>query len=219
MKKAALIDLISLLLVFWTSWHLKVVFPVDLQGPLVVISTSLVGLLILKKRGLTYRDIGFISRTLNGKFVNEVLQVSFLIFAIQFFGILIIGYLLGSPNPGSAVSNQPTTLIGFLMDIFFMTWIVTGLGEEFIFRGIVLKRLGIIFNDTDYSIYLISGIQAIWFGVGHQSQGLSGILITGLIGFALGVYLLKNPRLGLWPLIIAHGLIDTVVLTINFITK
>ena len=93
------------------------------------------------------------------------------------------------------------------------------LGEEFIFRGIVINRLSVIFKNNDYGIYLISGIQAVWFGAAHHSQGFSGILITGLIGFVLGVYLLKTPKSGLWPLIIAHALIDTVVLTFSFINR
>ena len=53
--------------------------------------------------------------------------------------------------------------------------------------------------------------------MGHQSQGVSGIIVTGLIGFALGIYVLKNSKQGLFPLIVAHGLIDTIVLTIYFI--
>lgn len=131
---------------------------------------------------------------------------------------MAIGLLLGRPEAGTAIENQPQTILGFLLDIVFNVWIITAIGEEFIFRGIILNRLRALFNidNNKSSIYLVSGLQAIWFGLAHQSQGASGILITALIGFVLGVYILRYSKFGLWPLIVAHGLVDTVVLTISF---
>ena len=83
----------------------------------------------------------------------------------------------------------------------------------------IINRLGELFKTKNFStrLYVIALIQAIWFGLGHQSQGFSGVLITGLIGFGLGLYILKNRKSGLWPIIVAHGLINTIVLTLNFI--
>ncbi len=137
---------------------------------------------------------------------------------MQILGLLVIGFLFGNPESGAAIDHQPTSLAGFLADIIINVWIVTAIGEEFIFRGIIINRLHALFNDNNnQSLYLISGIQAIWFGMAHPSQGFLGILITGLIGFVLGVYFLKYSKSGLWPLIIAHGVIDTVVLSVTFI--
>jgi membrane protease YdiL (CAAX protease family) len=214
-----LLDLIFLLLVFSSSWYFKSYLPVELQGAFVIVSLSLVSIFILKKRSLSLEEIGLNKISINNSFFREVITVSILIFLIQALGLLIIGFLLGKPEAGSAIDNQPETLIGFLLDIVFNVWLITAIGEEFIFRGIILNRFSTLFKNKNnkYTIYLVSGLQAIWFGLAHQSQGLSGILITGFIGFALGVYFLKFSKFGLWPLIIAHGLIDTVVLTIFFI--
>ena len=219
MNKKAISDVLVLFIVFWLSWYFNDFLQKEFHGAFVVLITSTAAFIILKLRRLSLNDIGFIKRDLNKGFFREVIYVSVLIFAIQFIGVLITTSLFGSPEPGNAVINQPKTLIGFLIDIIFMVWIVTAIGEEFIFRGIILNRLKFIFKDYNikYSIYLISGIQAIWFGIAHPSQGISGIIVTGLIGFALGIYVLKNSKQGLWPLIIAHGLIDTIVLTINFV--
>ena len=219
MSRKAFLDLISLSAVFWLTWYFKALFPLGFQGASVVIATALAGLFIIRLRGLSFEEIGFVPRVLNRELAKEVMQVAFMIFAVQFLGILIVGFLLGAPDQGSAVTNQPTTIAGFLLDIFFMTWLVTGLGEELIFRGIVLNRLRVLFNDEGSNVYLISAIQAVWFGAGHQSHGFSGVLITGFIGFVLGTYLLKSPKSGLWPLILAHALIDTVVLTISFVGR
>ncbi len=219
MNRPALFDLIMLLFTFIGSWYLKSYLSIEFQGAFIIVVMSIVASLILKIRHLSFKDIGFIKRGFDKGLFKEVFYISLLIFAVQFIGILITTPLYGSPESGNAVTHQPTTLIGFLLDILVMVWIVTAIGEEFIFRGIVLNRLKVLFrnSNSNLNIALISGIQAIWFGLGHQSQGISGIIITGLIGFALGIYVLKNTKLGLWPVIIAHGLIDTIVLTINFI--
>lgn len=217
MKKNALIDLASLLIIFWGAVYLKSFLPTQLQGTFIVVSTSLVALLIMKVRGIKFTDVGFRSFSLNTKFLQRVLFISFSVFVIQAIGITVLGYLLGGPDPGTAITSQPKTLLGFLLDIIFITWIVTGVGEEFIFRGIIINRLKHLFSNDTANIYFLSAIQAIWFGLGHSSQGISGIILTGLIGFFLGIYFLKQRDSGLWPLIFAHGLIDTVVLTINFV--
>lgn len=218
-KYKILLDVILLLIAFSTSWYFKSYLPIGIQGAFVIVLTSLVSFFILKKRSLSFDEIGLNKFTINNSFLSQVITVSALIFLVQAIGLLVIGFLFGTPESGSAIDNQPETLIGFLLDIVFNVWLLTAFGEEFIFRGMILNRLGALFNNENNTatIYLISGLQAIWFGLAHQSQGASGILITGFIGFALGVYVLKFSKFGLWPLIIAHGLVNTVVLTISFI--
>jgi len=218
-KYKILLDLIFLLLVFSTSWYLKSYLPVLLQGAFVIISVVLISIFILKKRSLSLGQIGLKKVAINNSFFREVITVSILIFSVQALGLLVIGFLIGTPESGTAIDNQPETLIGFLLDIVFNVWLITAIGEEFIFRGIILNRLRALFNNENNksTIYLVSGLQATWFGLAHQSQGISGILITGLIGFALGVYVIKFSKFGLWPLIVAHGVVDTAVLTIFFI--
>jgi len=213
------LDLFFLLIVFSTSWYFKFYLPVELHGAFIIASTSLVAIFIIKKRELSFGEIGLNRVTINRSLFREIITVSFLIFLVQALGLLVIGFLLGRPEAGVAIDSQPKTSIGFLLDIIFNVWLVTAIGEEFIFRGIIINRLGVLFNQANNknAVYLVSGIQAIWFGLAHPSQGLSGILITGLIGFVLGVYLMKFSKSGLWPLIIAHGLIDTIVLTLSFI--
>ena len=214
------LDLFVLLIVFCTAWYFKSHLPIALQGAFVIVSTSLAAIIIIKIRKISLKTLGLQRIVINGNFFREIITVSVLIFIVQILGISIIGSLFGSPNAGSAIDNQPLTTTGFLFDIIFNVWLITAIGEEFIFRGIVINRLRVLFNNTNngYKVYLIAGLQAICFGMAHPSQGLSGILITGLIGFALGIYLLRFSKHGLWPLIIAHGLIDTIVLTITFVS-
>ena len=221
MRRKAAIDLIVLVSVFWGSWLAKSMVPPYWQGAFVVVLTAVVALLIMKWRGITFSELGFQLRRWDRNLVGEIFVVSFIIFAIQLIGIVVIGALVGQPEAGSAVTTQPTSTVGFFLDLLLMTWVVTALGEEFIFRGIIINRLSQLFGGvaSSYRTFLISGIQAVWFGMAHMSQGVTGMLITGLIGFALGIYFLKNFKSGLWPLIFAHALIDTVVLTMAFVSS
>jgi len=219
MNKKALLDLVLLLIVFWTSWYFRSYIQLEFQGAFVIIITSLVSLLIIRLRGIDYKSIGFTKLEFNESFFKKVAFVSLLILAILCIGIIIFGLLFGFPDESLAVTTQPKSVLGFILDNIFMVWIITALGEEFIFRGIIINRLNELLEtiNSNKKIYAISLFQAIWFGLVHQSQGLSGIIITGLIGFGLGLYILKNKKSGLWPLIVGHGLIDTFILTLNFI--
>jgi membrane protease YdiL (CAAX protease family) len=42
----------------------------------------------------------------------------------------------------------------------------------------------------------------------HANQGLSGMVMTGLVGALFGFTYLCSER-NLWPFVLAHGLIDT----------
>jgi hypothetical protein len=67
-------------------------------------------------------------------------------------------------------------------------------------------------------LVLASLLQAIWFGAGHASQGLTGMLMTGAVGFVLALVFLTRMNRNLWPLVIAHGTIDSAVLAFNWMS-
>jgi membrane protease YdiL (CAAX protease family) len=54
--------------------------------------------------------------------------------------------------------------------------------------------------------------QAIMFGLGHSYQGLYGIVLTGAIGLVMGITYWLGGR-WLLPVILAHGLVDTISIT------
>jgi hypothetical protein len=52
-------------------------------------------------------------------------------------------------------------------------------------------------------------ISSVIFGLIHAYQGITGILITGSVGFIFGVAFILNGR-RLWPVMLMHGIIDTI---------
>ena len=113
-------------------------------------------------------------------------------------------------------TQQPDTLFVFLLDIVFGVWIAAAIGEEIFFRGLLLPKFAALFGGGRLTLALAVLAQAIWFGAGHISQGLSGMIMAGAIGAVLGAFFLTRARRALLPLIIAHGMIDTVWVTIHY---
>ena len=216
-KRRAIVDLLILLLVFWLTWGTQYL-DFTQYGPATVLVSAVVIIILLKMRKIAWADIGLVRVKNGGVLIKHTLMVMLLTFVIQAIGITIANLFSTDLTGSSAITTQPDNLFLFLFDIVFTTWLITGLGEEFIFRGFILHHLKTIFPSSRYFI-VASLIQAAWFGLGHASQGITGMIITGAIGFFLAQYYLKNKEVGLLPLILSHGVIDTVVLTANYINK
>ena len=64
---------------------------------------------------------------------------------------------------------------------------------------------------TASSAWAIIG-QAAIFALAHRYQGVTGVLVVFVIGLIFGAVFIRCGR-NLWPVIAAHGLIDTVAIT------
>lgn len=109
---------------------------------------------------------------------------------------------------GDIVGNLPVYL-GWLA----LTWTSAAIGEEVFFRGYLINRIGRILPDARWGQVLSVMIPAFIFGMVHvYYQGIPGLIQTGLIGAALGTLYLVYKR-NLWPLILAHGAVNTLSFT------
>ncbi len=95
-------------------------------------------------------------------------------------------------------------------------WLFAGFGEEFLFRGYLLTRLAQIFGGSNAAwVFAVIG-QAIAFALAHFYQGPVGmfpIAIGALLNGAASVVWGRN----LWPVMVAHGLVDTLGFTILYL--
>jgi len=87
-------------------------------------------------------------------------------------------------------------------------WLQAGLFEE-LSRSFMLSRLWQVWTGPAGKWLVLIG-SSLLFGLGHLYQGPVGVFGTALIGLILGWHYLVRGRL--LPLIIAHGLYDTVVI-------
>jgi membrane protease YdiL (CAAX protease family) len=99
-----------------------------------------------------------------------------------------------------------------LLALLAVAWTTAAFGEELLFRGFLLGRLRALFGGGRAAGIAAAALQAVAFGAIHAYQGRTGMLVTGLVGFAFGLSILRLRSL--WPLVLAHGLVDTVALSL-----
>jgi membrane protease YdiL (CAAX protease family) len=215
MRIRAFVDIAILGLVFWGVWSLRFA-GVENIGLWSILAAVGAGAVLMAMRKESWRDVGFRAGG-NVRFVlSRAAEISILTL-VTGFAIIGLATALGYPPSQSIVlAQQPETFPGFLLDIVFGVWIGAAIGEELFFRGLLLTKFTILFGCGRLALVLAVLAQAIWFGAGHVSQGISGMIMAGAIGAVLGTYFVTRGRRALIPLMIAHGFIDTVSQTINF---
>lgn len=117
----------------------------------------------------------------------------------------------------SEVSHLVGNLNNYVLYLLF-GWIFGGFCEEIIFRGYVIKRLAIIFGDTNKTWLLSAIIASIGFGYMHYYQGPSGIITAGIIGFMLGLIFIYNRNNLMLP-ILTHGIYNMMAITLIYLGK
>lgn len=95
-----------------------------------------------------------------------------------------------------------------LLGLLAISWTTAALGEEVLFRGFLQSRLQALLAGRRHAGVLAVLAQAVVFGLCHAYQGPTGILVSGAIGLAFGLLMLRFRTI--WPLVVAHGLIDTI---------
>ena len=95
-------------------------------------------------------------------------------------------------------------------------WITAAFLEEFLFRGYLMNRLiDLLGSQTKLAWVIAVAGQAVIFGLLHAYQSPIGMFKVGLIGLVFGLSYRSVGR-NLWPLILAHGLIDSLDMLTHF---
>jgi len=102
------------------------------------------------------------------------------------------------------VGNQ-----SMLMWVLPAVWLFAAVGEEVFYRGFVLESLRRILGSGRTAMILAIVGQGLLFGAVHYYQGPAGMIPVGIGGVISGFLYWAGGR-RLWPLILAHGVIDTV---------
>ena len=85
-------------------------------------------------------------------------------------------------------------------------------GEEVVYRGFIQTRIAQMFGGSAAAWAIAIVAQAAIFIVTHAYQDVTGMIQVFCYALAAGALYVACGR-SLWPLILAHGLVDTVVMT------
>lgn len=96
-----------------------------------------------------------------------------------------------------------------------LVWMVVALVEEIIVRGFLLQGILLLIGEDWVGVILAILITSVVFGLAHGYQGASGGISTGSVSLILGWLFVASGR-NLWLVILTHGFIDTVGLTLIY---
>ena len=180
-----------------------------LLGPLTTLLMVALATLLLRRNGRDWRAMGL------GKLPHWKKLLLWVIGA--YVAVMVVVAVVLTPTLEAAGLGAPDISVFLAIEGNFpllimwlvISWVVGGFAEEMLARGFLLNRFADLFGGGKSAFYLAVIAQAIIFGLAHGYQGLAGIILTGGVGAILGLVYVLTGR-SLWPVIITHGLIDSI---------
>jgi len=126
-------------------------------------------------------------------------------------------HLTGEPHDYSRFGFLEGNFRNLVLFTLFM-WVAAAFGEEFFYRGYVMKQLALLLGDSRASWIAAIFLSALPFGVVHLYQGWSGVVTAGTMGVILGTVFFFNRR-NLAVCILVHGLYNMVGLTLIYLGR
>lgn len=177
--------------------------------PVSVVIAVIVITFLQRAKGQAWKQLGLFRPVSAGSLAGWTVAIVVAVFISSFLIINPLAAALDLPRPDFSrfddVRGDPGLLLVWLIPV---AWGAAAFGEEMLLRGFLTNRLAAIMGNGQGAWVAAVVGQALLFGLGHAYQGVTGILTTTAIGLIMGFAFLLNGR-NLWPLILAHGLIDT----------
>ncbi|WP_298514508.1 type II CAAX endopeptidase family protein [uncultured Kordia sp.] len=206
--KQALIPFITIILTTFI-WFV----PLNL-GYFTMMVAALVTILAsyVEYKGKLFSSLGFRREKFTLKnilfFAPLVAGILFLFYAF----VLVPGLtkVTGVPLDYSGFEDFKGNLPACLVALVYI-WITAGFGEEIVFRGYFMRQFVKLFGESKISIVINILVFACFFGFLHAYQGITGQLVTGVIG-ALIAIIFYIKKYDLWFAVAVHGFFDTIAL-------
>ncbi len=136
------------------------------------------------------------------------------VYLVVIISMPLVTRLTGQPVDKSPFEtlrgNVPALIIGL-----FVVWTLAAFGEELIFRGYLMNTFARVLGNKNGGWIFACFINSILFGIGHTYQGISGVILLGIVGLLYALFYLGSGR-NLWVPILIHGLYDTSAFLVIF---
>jgi membrane protease YdiL (CAAX protease family) len=162
----------------------------------------------LRIRGWTLAKIGLeVSWRSTG--IGVVLAIALFAF---FYGIQKLGGALLPDMMASAQSHYPSVSPRLSMELVFIVSVVNGFFEEIFVAGYAITALA-----QRRGLWLAINVSTVIRMLYHLYQGPLGVILVVPMGLVMGYLFARTGRL--WPLILAHILVDVAGLSIGAATQ
>lgn len=178
----------------------------------IIISILIIIASYIEYKGKPFSALGFQREKLTFKNIFVLAPLVALVLFVLYVFALVPGItkLTGAPIDYSSFDQLKGNLQASLIALI-LVWATAGFGEEIIFRGYFMRQFVKFFGESKVSILLNIVLFACFFGFMHSYQGITGQLVTGIVGALLAIifYLRKYD---LWFVIAVHSFFDTIAI-------
>jgi len=124
------------------------------------------------------------------------------------------------PMLGHHSTNKPFHFLAgnaaALPGVALLLVIVSGFGEETLFRGYLFERLGKLFGNTRGAMVAIVLLSSAFFGLAHYpEQGWMGVAQSTITGMVFGTTFAITGRI--WPVMWAHAAFNLLAIAIIYL--
>ncbi|KOY53112.1 CPBP family intramembrane glutamic endopeptidase [Polaribacter dokdonensis] len=212
--------LLEIAIVFLTILSIKYLadyFNLIGAGSIAIWCGIIVSTVLMKQKKLKWKEFGFqFPIGIKNWLINILIAIGIVTLVFSIMGFIVKPTLesFGLTNPAD-VADRFAFFMGkplvFIVYLITVVWFGAALGEELLFRGYLLNRLIDFTGNNKLGIIIALIIHTIIFGMLHIYQGLAGVIATGCIALIFGsVYFIIKRKL--FPIIIAHGIINSLSL-------
>ena len=213
----ALVDLLIIVAVLVIVKQSVLPFSYLYAGPASTVSAMVVGTILLRRRGLGWKDLGFRWPENWWKTIGlTLLTMIAFIAATQMMQLFADAFFedVGASGRFDHIEGNLAAYIGIML----LVWTHASFFEELLFRAFVIDRTSQAFGGGGKADIAAALFSSIFFGYRHYYyQGMHGALITGAGGFAFAMMYLWFGRKNIMPLIFAHGIFNSLGQTVRFL--
>lgn len=177
-------------------------------------TTLIVATWRMSVRNITWKDLGL----RKPKSILKTLGISILILIAVIISIIIfevikdnLPFSIAPDTSSETASSKFGDLKGnWLLFLTIMPMVLLeSMLEELLDRGFLLNWIERLFSSTTFATIIAVVFQAAIFGFRHSYDFSARSITAGIIGLIMGIAYIKFGR-NLWPLIIAHCLLNTI---------
>ena len=187
-------------------------------GPVSTFSAMVVATFLLHRRGFSWAGLGLNwpeswPRTLG---LAVLIFIAFLLTVAAFQALADLFFEdIGTSGRFDFVRGN----LGAYLLIMAIVWTHGSFFEELLFRAFIITKGEAALGGTRIASLLAVVLAAIFFGYRHYYyQGMHGAVVTGGIGLVFGLIYLKIGRQNIMPLIIVHGIANSIAQTSRFLS-
>ncbi len=217
LNMGALFDLLIVMAVLVIVKQSVLPFSFFYAGPVSTFSAMAVATYLLRRRGFGWKDMGLRWPENWLKTAGLTLLTMFLfIVAVQLMQ-MVAGALfenVGASGRFDHIIGNPVAYFGAML----LVWTHASFFEELLFRAFIINNASRFMDGGAKADWIAVVFSSIFFGYRHYYyQGMYGALVTGAGGFVFAALYIWFGRKNILPLILAHGMINTISQTLRFL--